>query len=179
MKSKDELISEVAEIFRTMGHNGMHYQFESWRKLDVPLAQLKSLFIMHVRGSISVRDLANDLGVTPGNVTSIIDRMVGQGLVRRTENPDDRRIVLLQLTEKGRETFTNIHETSHLHMKRLLEMMTTEELDALALGGRAFLKVMEIDYKEMPLRKNIKDEHYDMSSAIPEHSIHHRKIESA
>jgi len=179
MKSKVELISEVVEIFKTLGHHQMRYQFDSWRKLDVPLAQLKSLFIIHVWGSVTVHDLAFDLGVTPGDVTSIVDRMVEQGLVQRSESPDDRRIVLLQLTDKGRETITSIRETGHSHMMRLLEKMHKHELNALVLGIRALLKAMEKDYKEMTSQQDVKDAPADMSSATPEHSIHRQTVNSA
>jgi DNA-binding MarR family transcriptional regulator len=172
MKSKPELVSEVAEIFHTLGHHRMHSQFDPWRKLDVPLAQLKSLFIIQIRENISVRDLAADLGVTPGNVTSIIDRLVGQGLVQRTENPDDRRIVMLQMTDKGRETISNIHDMGKSQMKRWLDKMNRQELEALLLGGRGFLKAIETDYEEIASQQNVKDAHADIRSAKMMNSIH-------
>ncbi len=179
MKSKAELITEVDEVFKALGHHRMHYQFEPWRKLDVPLAQLKSLFLIHMKESISVHELALDLGVTPGNVTSIIDRMVGQGLVKRSENPDDRRIVLLQLTDKGRETIANIHDTGHLHMKLILEKMSRGELAALVLGAKAFLMAMEKEFEETTSQQNVKDARAEISSKTLVHSIHHLKVNSA
>ncbi len=54
------------------------------------------------------KKLAEALGVTPPNVTGIIDRLVEQALVTRTENPEDRRIMLLQTTEKGHELLDNL-----------------------------------------------------------------------
>jgi MarR family transcriptional regulator, organic hydroperoxide resistance regulator len=179
MKSKADLITEVDEIFKTMAHQRMHYQFEPWRKLVVPLAQLKSLFLIHMKESVSVHDLALDLGVTPGNVTSIIDRMIGQGLVTRSENPGDRRIVLLKLTDKGRDTIADIHETGRMHMTRVLDRMSREELVALVLGGKAFLKAMEQDYEEMNPQQNLKKIHAEMFSKTPVHSIHRKALNSA
>ena len=142
---KGELIIQVITLFHQLGQSRMHYQFEQWRKLDVPLAQLKSLFLIHIRGSMNVRHLAQDLGVTPGNVTSIVDRMVGQGLVKRGESPEDRRIVLLELTDKGRETITDIHETGLGHMRRFLERMSPEDIAALIQGMSAFIAAIKRD----------------------------------
>ena len=34
MKSKEELISRVLELFKTLGHNRMRYQKEPWQNLD-------------------------------------------------------------------------------------------------------------------------------------------------
>jgi DNA-binding MarR family transcriptional regulator len=172
MTSKEELISQLTGLFKTLGQNVMHYQQEPWRKLDVPLAQLKSLMIIHIKGSINVRDLALELGVTPGNVTSIVDRLVGQGLVKRSEGQEDRRIVLLQLTDKGRETINKIHETGDNHMKRFLEKMDTEDLIALLRGMSAFLAAMKQDWEESGKNKCDITGHADISS-LKAHIHHH------
>jgi DNA-binding MarR family transcriptional regulator len=173
MMSKEELILQVMELFKTLGQNRMHYQFEPWRKLDVPLAQLKSLFLIHIKGSVNVRDLALDLGVTPGNVTSIVDRLAGQGLVKRSEGPEDRRIVLLQLTDKGRETITEIQETGHSHLKRFLEKMNAEDISALFRGMRAFVAAMEQDWEESEKNKSESINHADIPSSPPVYTHHH------
>jgi len=110
------------------------YAFEYWKNLDVPLAQLKSLFIIFIRGSINTNNLAQELGVTPGNVTGIVNRLVEQGLIIRTQDPDDRRINIISLTEKGRDTVGNIHESGTRQMAAILTHM---DLDGLVCLGRA------------------------------------------
>jgi len=170
---KAEMIVRVITLFHKLGQSRMHYQFESWRKLDVPLAQLKSLFLIHIRGSMNVRHLADDLGVTPGNVTSIVDRLVGQGLVKRRESAEDRRIVLLELTDKGRETITNIHETGMGHMKRILERMSAEDITSLIRGVSSFIAAAEYD-QEKPAAKRSKDSrNADIPADLPEPVIRH------
>jgi DNA-binding MarR family transcriptional regulator len=47
-------------------------------------------------------ELSRLLLVTSGNLTGIIDRLAGQGLVRRKPDPRDRRVIRLNLTTKGR-----------------------------------------------------------------------------
>ncbi len=173
-KSKEELISSVLELFKTLGHNRMRYQKEPWQNLIVPLAQLKSLFLINIKGSINVRELALELGVTPGNVTSIVDRLVGQGLVERSEGPEDRRIVLLQLTDKGRKTITEIHETQQSDMKRFLERMSAEDISALHQGMNAFLAAIKLDWEESEKNKNKDAGREDMTSS-PAH-IHHNHM---
>ncbi len=170
---KAELIVRVIALFHQLGQSRMHYQFEPWRKLDVPLAQLKSLFLIHIRGSINVRHLAQDLGVTPGNVTSIVDRLVGQGLVKRSASPEDRRIVLLELTDKGRETITAIHETGMGHMKRILERMSPEDINALIRGTSSFLAAIKQDSEEATAKRSKESHHADISADLPEHILSH------
>jgi MarR family transcriptional regulator, organic hydroperoxide resistance regulator len=155
---KPELINQVVALIHTLEHGRMHDQFERWRKLDVPLAQLKSLFIINFKGSLNVRSLAADLGVTPGDVTSIVDRLVAQGLVKRLESPGDRRIVLLELTDKGRQVIIDIHQTAVSHIRRALEKMTAGDIGALARGLEAFSAAMDRD------RETIKKETIDVEN---------------
>jgi hypothetical protein len=61
---------------------------------------------------------------------------------------DGRRIVLLELTDKGRETITEIHETSLSYMKGILERMNSEDITALVKGMSAFIIAIELDQQE-------------------------------
>jgi DNA-binding MarR family transcriptional regulator len=47
--------------------------------------------------------LGGQLGLSSGAVTARLDKMEEAGLVRRLPDPDDRRGVLVELTERGRE----------------------------------------------------------------------------
>ena len=43
-------------------------------------------------------DLADELEVTPRNVTALVDGLESDGLVRRAAHPSDRRVTLVELT---------------------------------------------------------------------------------
>jgi DNA-binding MarR family transcriptional regulator len=124
------------------------FALEHWCKLDVPMAQLKSLFIITHLGNTHFRSLAQALDVTQGNVTGIVDRLVEQGLVARRQDPDDRRIVWLEATDKGRELLSNLMDTQTNHMTRVLSYMKLEDLTFLYKGFYAFLNALEEHQKE-------------------------------
>ncbi len=52
----------------------------------------------------AMKEIASLHGCDPSNVTGLIDRLEGQGLVRRTSGATDRRVKLIELTEDGLET---------------------------------------------------------------------------
>ncbi len=54
---------------------------------------------------IKMRELSRRLMVTGGNVTGLTDRLVAEGLVRRREDPGDRRATTVALTAEGRRQF--------------------------------------------------------------------------
>ena len=93
------------------------------------------------------------LGVTPSNVTGIVDHLVDQGLVSRTQNPEDRREMTLQATDKGKALVSNLKEVGIKRMTQVLSLLSLGELSALAQGLSAFIKAAET-YKG-----RIKNEH--------------------
>jgi DNA-binding MarR family transcriptional regulator len=52
--------------------------------------------------------LAARFGVDPGWVTDIVDRLEARGDLVRRPSPDDRRVKILEVTERGRETFRSM-----------------------------------------------------------------------
>ena len=72
--------------------------------------------------------------VSPSNITGIIDRLEEQGLVTRTENPEDRRILLLQTTSKGETNIAELREKRSIYLSQILSDLTVEELENITQG---------------------------------------------
>jgi DNA-binding MarR family transcriptional regulator len=62
------------------------------------VARLRLLNELHCNGPQKMADLADSLGVTPRNVTALVDALEGEQLVRRTSHPTDRRISMIEIT---------------------------------------------------------------------------------
>ena len=76
--------------------------------------------------------LHNRLLVTSGGVTGRIDKLQRRGLVCRSPDPEDRRSMLVELTESGLEHIEGASHTQYGNMARLTEGLTLEERDCLA-----------------------------------------------
>ncbi len=74
------------------------------RPLDLSFARYEALVLLYFsrHGSLPLGKLSERLQVHPTSVTSIIDRLEKQGLVRRTRNEGDRRMVLAEILPAGR-----------------------------------------------------------------------------
>jgi DNA-binding MarR family transcriptional regulator len=72
-----------------------------WR-MTVPQASVVMLLAQAGR-PLPVTQLARLLLQESPSVTSLVDRMAANGLVERTKDPRDRRVVLVKLTRKGRK----------------------------------------------------------------------------
>ena len=75
------------------------------RPLELSYARFETLGILFFEpeGVLPLGKLSERLGVHPATVTSIVDRLEQQDLVRRTRREGDRRIVLAELQPAGRE----------------------------------------------------------------------------
>jgi DNA-binding MarR family transcriptional regulator len=141
---REALIKEIIELQRKIDRARRQYELDIWMDLPITMAQLKSLFFISNRGSTNLMNLAAALGVTSTNTTGIIDRLVKQGLVNRTDNPQDRRMLVLRVTEKGEELLARLRQKRRDYMKDVLAPMSIEELSVLAQGLTFLVKANEI-----------------------------------
>jgi DNA-binding MarR family transcriptional regulator len=145
---REELIREIIELQRKADRARRQYEIDVWMGLTLTRAQLKSLFFISNQGSTNSKELAAALGVTPTNTTGIVDRLVKQGLVSRTEDTRDRRMLLLRATDEGEELLAKLRERRRGYMSEILARMSADELATLAQGLASLVKAMEHDEAE-------------------------------
>lgn len=134
------MIEKILDLQQQADNTFRHFSPQHWIELNLSIAQLKSLLFIASKGKTNFKKIAEALGVTPPNITGIIDRLVEQGLVSRTENSEDRRIMLLEVTEKGQHLLTNLKENRVIFFRQVLSRMKQDELQALAQGLSALIK---------------------------------------
>jgi DNA-binding MarR family transcriptional regulator len=140
---QSDLISEVIELDRQAHRLIRRYSFDAWMGLNLTVPQLKSLFFISNQRGTNPRKLAKALGVTPSNVTGIVDRLVEQGLLIRRENPEDRRLLMLQITEKGEAILSDLRERRISTMHEILTSLSLKELSYLVKGLSALVKAAQ------------------------------------
>jgi DNA-binding MarR family transcriptional regulator len=81
----------------------MHNFIQYCKENNISLSQMGTLFHLHHKGMCGVSGIGEHLGVTNPAASQILDRMVQQGLIARSEDPQDRRVKQIVLTEKGQK----------------------------------------------------------------------------
>jgi DNA-binding MarR family transcriptional regulator len=146
--NREKLIDELMLLERRITRAAERWNPEVWMELELTISQLKSLMFIDFEGSTNSRTLATALGVTPPNVTGIIDRLVEQKLVSRTENLEDRRIATLTLTSRGKAVLTKLQDIKRSLRESILKRLTLEELSSLSQGLSAIAREVEAEQKE-------------------------------
>src|SRR5438132_5988069 len=100
-----------------------------WLSLDLAMSDLKTLFVLATSGSASGGQLSSAVGVGLSTVTGIVDRLREQGLVTRAEDPNDRRVTRVGLTESGRALVVQLQQSNRERFGRLLARLDPEALD--------------------------------------------------
>ncbi len=80
---------------------------------------------------VRMGDLAEALGVTPRNITTIVDGLEREGLLARRPDPTDRRAILLELTEKGWAHVEQVHALQRDLAERMFAPLNAHERCAL------------------------------------------------
>ena len=82
---------------------------------------------IYPEGNITMGEFSNALSVPLSTATRTADWLVDNGFIQRLQDPDDRRIVRIALTETGRETYREIDRYIRYRIKQVLSTLTKEE----------------------------------------------------
>lgn len=75
----------------------------------VSLVQCHTLMELNLQEEINLKDLSSELGLDKSTVSRGIEYLVKRGLVERRTDSNNRRFVLISLSEKGKEVCTTIN----------------------------------------------------------------------
>lgn len=114
-------------------------------ELDFSMPQLKTLLTLYNAGALSIGHIAELLGVGQPTASHLVDRLVQAGLVERTEDSEDRRRTLAELTPQGVELIERLRQIRIEPLQRWLTQLDDTTLAALHLGFRALADVAAAD----------------------------------
>ncbi len=98
---------------------------------DLSITEMHTIEAISMYKKKNTSEVAKELSITVGTLTIAINKLVKKGYVERIRSEDDRRVVKLGLTKKGRLLY-RVHQHFHREMiKAILVGMDEEESKAL------------------------------------------------
>lgn len=92
----------------------------------ITLTQCHALIEIGNAGEIAANECAKLLNLDRSTISRTLDSMVKGDLVHRKENPEDRRYVTIELTDKGRKVFTSINENLETYYSKIIASIPSE-----------------------------------------------------
>ena len=140
----DKLALDLGAVMRHLIANTGRDFFHEVERLDLSLSQIKTLQFMADHEPGTLRAISDELGLSLPGVSRAIDGLHKRGMVKRVEDPDDRRAKRVSLTTKGRRTFDGLMALRVAGLREFVAGLTAEEGEALELGLRPLMERPEM-----------------------------------
>lgn len=116
---------------------------------DVSMTEIHTIEVIGLEGERTMGEIAHDLRITVGTLTTAINKLIKKGYVERKRIEEDRRVVLVSLTEAGKEVYKK-HYVFHEDMIRSMSgIFSNEEKEVLKISLEKLNTFFEEKYKSL------------------------------
>lgn len=132
--ASDPFVSTLQEWNHVLMHNAMRHIIHYARECGLSMSHLGAMFHLHRRGSCGVTDLGDHLGVSSAASSQMLERLVQQGLILRAEDPEDRRVKQIVLTDEGQRVLEEGIRAREDWLIRLSQSLSESEKETIISG---------------------------------------------
>jgi len=98
------------------------------------LSDFGVLEVLLNKGPLPVNTIGPIVDLTPGSISTAVDRLFAKGLVTRVDSTEDRRLRIVALTPRGKDLIASAFRKHSRQMKRVFSELNPEELRGLELA---------------------------------------------
>lgn len=113
----------------------IHNNFYRQTKLPISLNQFGALMVIFTEESVSITDISHILNISKQQMTTVIDKLVCNGMVQKAPDPHDRRRSVITLTPTGQKILDDqnerVRQLFNQHMQQLNEDETAQLSDSI------------------------------------------------
>lgn len=128
------------QVLRDWSEVFTHYSVDEFQRFmdrsGLSPSQIHTLMLLHHEGVCGVSHISDHIGITSAASSQMVDRLVQQGLLERSEDPDDRRSKKIRLTPQG---LALVEEGFKARLNWMLELTHTLSPDQLESTINALL----------------------------------------
>ncbi len=127
MPENDPVVSMISEWTETYMRGSMPNFIAAIKASGFSMSQIGALFHIRRAHTRGVTEIGDELGVSSAAASQMLDRLVQQGLITRTEDPNDRRVKRLVLTDHGKQLLKNGIHARQEWIQDLATLLTPAE----------------------------------------------------
>lgn len=107
----------------------MSQDFTNQNNFGLTAPQFYILYMIREKGTCKVTALAEEMEVKPSAITVMIDRLVNHNFVKRLADENDRRVVLLQITDAGLNAVKELEQQSNEMLGNYFSKLSSTEVE--------------------------------------------------
>lgn len=115
----------------------------------VTMSQCSTILAIGKKGAMTMHALSEWMNLATSTMTRIVDKLVRDGYIERTQDPQDRRVVRVSLTDKGQQLFQFIKFIYHEYHRKIVESIPARDLGKVVDS----LKMLTEALKNTPLHQ--------------------------
>jgi MarR family transcriptional regulator, 2-MHQ and catechol-resistance regulon repressor len=123
-------LSTYVKLMRT-ANSARSYASRSLSDTNLTLTQFAVLEALYHLGPMSLSDIARKVLTTGGNLTMVVGNLERQGLARRQSCPEDKRVLIVVLTAKGKTLLRQVFPEHAAAITEFLSALGPEEQERL------------------------------------------------
>jgi DNA-binding MarR family transcriptional regulator len=125
-------VEEIDLLFRTMQARFFSIPARQPAWGPVTFAQMRVLWVLEMKGHLTLGELARTIGVSRPTITELVDHLAAGRYVRRTQSEADRRQAILELLPDGRRILAEHAARRRERFRRLRNVLSAADIERLA-----------------------------------------------
>ncbi|HEX4774082.1 MAG TPA: MarR family transcriptional regulator [Candidatus Saccharimonadales bacterium] len=149
LDNNSELKRQVVVDSRENGISYTLFRNAVGKKLGLNVTDFEGLDLIFYRGVATPSELSKYTGLSSGSTTAMIDRLEKSGLVKRQNNPDDRRGTLVVLDKEAALKVRPLFTSARVAQNKLLDGYSSQELKVLSNYFKKSATMFEVERKNV------------------------------
>ncbi len=137
----ESLIRKVSFVIKCRGRDILN-------DFDITPPQFNALLILSEHGDMTIGELGSKMYLASSTATDLIDRMERNLLVERVRDSNDRRVVRLHMTKKGKQMISEVLESRKRYLNEILTHVDQEDQDKLVGSLSKIYDLMKDEYNK-------------------------------
>lgn len=135
------ILFALRKIMQQMDHHSRNLD----KQYGITVPQLVCLYEIYEKGVMTLSVLSKHVHLTASTLVGIIDRLEEKGLIRRTRDTEDRRVIFIEITDNGKQF---VSTSPHLLHNRLDEQFKIiSEADQILIANSLDLLVEMLTHR--------------------------------
>lgn len=124
---ENQLELSTLVVFTRAEHEIHKRELETIKKTGLTTAQFGVLEALYNKGDLRICELIDKILTTSGNITVVIKNLEKDGLIKREQDPKDKRSCIISITEEGKKIIEDIFPEHIKNIKGIFDILTEEE----------------------------------------------------